>query len=118
MLASRADACVRNACGLRPPGRVCASPDTSAPIPAASPTTTPAPGSTAGPSANGLAHLDQHGISFDYPAAWGNFASVVRPDVGLGARTIAYLIDEEGKIVEAHAKVDPSSYPQTQLTTI
>lgn len=70
-----------------------ASPDTSAPIPAASPTTTPAPGSTAGPSANGLAHLDQHGISFDYPAAWGNFASVVRPDVGLGARTIAYLID-------------------------
>ena len=31
------------------------------------------------------------------------------------ARRIAYVIDEEGKIAQAHAKVDASSYPKTQL---
>ena len=31
------------------------------------------------------------------------------------ARRIAYLIDEQGKIKEAHPKVDPKSYPQEQL---
>jgi len=34
------------------------------------------------------------------------------------ARRIAYVIDENGKIAEAHAKVDPSTYPKTQLETI
>jgi peroxiredoxin len=34
------------------------------------------------------------------------------------ARRIAYVIDEEGKIAQAHAKVDASSYPQEQLKTI
>ena len=31
------------------------------------------------------------------------------------ARRIAYVIDENGKIAEAHPKVDPASYPHTQL---
>ena len=34
------------------------------------------------------------------------------------ARRIAYVIDEEGKIAEAHAKVDPAKYPSQQLRTI
>lgn len=34
------------------------------------------------------------------------------------ARRIAYLIDEEGKIAEAHAKVDPAAYPSQQLRSL
>ena len=34
------------------------------------------------------------------------------------ARRIAYVIDENGNIAEAHAKVDPSTYPQTQLESL
>jgi len=34
------------------------------------------------------------------------------------ARRIAYVIDEEGKIAQAHAKVDASSYPREQLKTL
>jgi thioredoxin-dependent peroxiredoxin len=32
------------------------------------------------------------------------------------ARRIAYVIDEKGKIAEAHEKVDAKSYPAEQLT--
>jgi peroxiredoxin Q/BCP len=34
------------------------------------------------------------------------------------ARRIAYLIDENGRIAEAHAKVDPRSYPKEQLARL
>ena len=34
------------------------------------------------------------------------------------ARRIAYVIDENGKIAQAHAKVDPASYPHTQLESL
>jgi len=34
------------------------------------------------------------------------------------ARRIAYVIDEEGKIAQAHAKVDAASYPAQQLRTL
>lgn len=34
------------------------------------------------------------------------------------ARRIAYVIDEEGKIAQAHAKVDASSYPGWQLRNL
>ncbi len=34
------------------------------------------------------------------------------------ARRIAYVIDEEGKIAQAHAKVDPATYPATQLRSL
>jgi len=34
------------------------------------------------------------------------------------AKRIAYVIDENGKIAEAHAKVDPKSYPTEQLKTL
>ena len=34
------------------------------------------------------------------------------------ARRIAYWIDREGKIAEAHAKVSPASYPEEQLASI
>jgi peroxiredoxin Q/BCP len=34
------------------------------------------------------------------------------------ARRIAYVIDEDGKIAQAHAKVDASSYPAEQLKTL
>lgn len=34
------------------------------------------------------------------------------------ARRIAYVIDENGKIAEAHPKVDPASYPREQLKTL
>jgi peroxiredoxin Q/BCP len=34
------------------------------------------------------------------------------------ARRIAYVIDEEGKIAQAHPKVDAASYPAEQLKTI
>lgn len=32
-----------------------------------------------------------------------------------GAKRIAYLIDEEGRIAEAHATVDAANYPREQL---
>ena len=34
------------------------------------------------------------------------------------ARRIAYVIDEEGKIAQAHAKVDAASYPSWQLRNL
>ena len=34
------------------------------------------------------------------------------------ARRIAYVIDEDGKIAEAHPNVDPKSYPYEQLKTL
>jgi peroxiredoxin Q/BCP len=34
------------------------------------------------------------------------------------ARRIAYVIDENGKIAQAHAKVDASTYPRTQLESL
>jgi thioredoxin-dependent peroxiredoxin len=34
------------------------------------------------------------------------------------ARRIAYLIDENGRIAEAHPKVDARTYPQEQLKSL
>lgn len=34
------------------------------------------------------------------------------------ARRIAYVIDEEGRIAQAHAKVDASTYPAWQLRNL
>lgn len=34
------------------------------------------------------------------------------------AKRIAYVIDEKGRIAEAHGKVDPRSYPSEQLKTL
>ena len=34
------------------------------------------------------------------------------------ARRIAYVIDEQGKIKEAHPKVDPKAYPKEQLARL
>ena len=34
------------------------------------------------------------------------------------ARRIAYVIDENGKIAQAHEKVDAKSYPREQLKTL
>lgn len=34
------------------------------------------------------------------------------------ARRIAYLIDESGRIQQAHPKVDARAYPQEQLTML
>ena len=34
------------------------------------------------------------------------------------AKRIAYVIDENGRIAEAHAKVDPRTYPKVQLATL
>ena len=34
------------------------------------------------------------------------------------ARRIAYVIDENGKIAQAHAKVDAASYPSQQLRNL
>lgn len=34
------------------------------------------------------------------------------------ARRIAYVIDEEGKVAQAHAKVDAASYPSWQLRNL
>ena len=34
------------------------------------------------------------------------------------ARRIAYLIDENGKIAQAHAKVDAKNYPRQQLASL
>ena len=34
------------------------------------------------------------------------------------ARRIAYVIDEQGKVAQAHPKVDAKTYPQEQLKSI
>jgi peroxiredoxin len=34
------------------------------------------------------------------------------------AKRIAYVIDENGRIAEAHGKVDPRSYPKEQLARL
>ena len=34
------------------------------------------------------------------------------------AKRIAYVIDENGKIAQAHEKIDARSYPKEQLTTL
>jgi peroxiredoxin Q/BCP len=34
------------------------------------------------------------------------------------ARRIAYVIDEKGKIAQAHPKVDAKTYPQQQLLSL
>ncbi len=34
------------------------------------------------------------------------------------ARRIAYVIDEQGKIAQAHPKVDARSYPKEQLASL
>ncbi len=34
------------------------------------------------------------------------------------ARRIAYVIDEQGKIAQAHPKVDARSYPREQLASL
>ena len=34
------------------------------------------------------------------------------------ARRIAYVIDENGRIAQAHAKVDAKTYPAEQLKTL
>jgi peroxiredoxin len=34
------------------------------------------------------------------------------------AKRIAYVIDENGRIAEAHAKVDARNYPKEQLATL
>ena len=34
------------------------------------------------------------------------------------ARRIAYVIDEEGRIAQAHGKVDARTYPQEQLKAL
>ena len=34
------------------------------------------------------------------------------------ARRIAYVIDENGKIAQAHPKVDPATYPREQLASL
>lgn len=34
------------------------------------------------------------------------------------ARRIAYVIDESGRIAQAHPKVDAKTYPQEQLATL
>lgn len=34
------------------------------------------------------------------------------------ARRIAYLISEDGRILEAHPKVDPKAYPKEQLASL
>jgi peroxiredoxin len=34
------------------------------------------------------------------------------------AKRIAYVIDEKGKIVEAHGKVDARNYPKEQLKSL
>jgi peroxiredoxin Q/BCP len=79
------------------------------------------------------------GVSFDTPAESAAFAEKFDfpfrfiPDIGrtIGlaygacsspkeeyARRIAYLIGPDGRIREAHAKVNTSTYPNEQLTTI
>jgi thioredoxin-dependent peroxiredoxin len=34
------------------------------------------------------------------------------------ARRIAYLIDEQGKVAQAHPKVEPAAYPSWQLRNL
>lgn len=80
-----------------------------------------------------------YGISFDTPEENQKFAEKFRFNfpllcdvdhkIGLAygaaesdkdeyARRIAYVIDENGRIEQAHAKVDPASYPADQLATL
>ena len=79
------------------------------------------------------------GVSFDTPAENKAFAEKFRfpfpllcdtdRTVGVAygaadskneqyARRIAYVIDENGKVAQAHAKVDASSYPSWQLQNL
>jgi thioredoxin-dependent peroxiredoxin len=79
------------------------------------------------------------GVSFDKQADSAKFAEKYKfpfpliPDtdhkIGLAygacdgpkdeyARRIAYLIDEQGKIAQAHPKVDARNYPKEQLATL
>lgn len=79
------------------------------------------------------------GVSFDTPAENKAFAEKFRfpfpllcdtdHSIGLAygaadsakdeyARRIAYVIDENGKVAQAHAKVDASSYPAWQLQNL
>jgi peroxiredoxin Q/BCP len=79
------------------------------------------------------------GVSFDTPAENAAFAAkyefpfplISDTDRKIGmaygacesgkdeyARRIAYVIDEQGKIAQAHAKVDARTYPKEQLATV
>jgi peroxiredoxin Q/BCP len=79
------------------------------------------------------------GVSFDTPAENAAFAAkfefpfplISDPERKLGmaygacespndeyARRIAYVIDEQGRIAQAHPKVDAKSYPKEQLATL
>lgn len=79
------------------------------------------------------------GCSFDTPAESRAFAEKFRfpyplipdPDRRIGllygaadspademARRIAYLIDEQGRIAEAHAQVSAAKYPEEQLARL
>lgn len=80
-----------------------------------------------------------YGISFDTPEENQKFADKFRFNfpllcdvdhkIGLAygaadsdkdeyARRIAYVIDENGHVQEAHAKVNPATYPGDQLATL
>jgi peroxiredoxin Q/BCP len=80
-----------------------------------------------------------YGVSFDTPEENRRFAEKfhfnfpllcdVDHKIGLAygaassdkdeyAKRIAYLIDEEGKVAQAHAKVDPAAYPSAQLRSL
>ena len=79
------------------------------------------------------------GVSFDTPAENAAFAAkyefpfplISDTDRKIGmaygacdnpkdeyARRIAYVIDEQGKIAQAHPKVDARTYPKEQLATV
>jgi len=79
------------------------------------------------------------GVSFDTPAESAAFAakyefpfpliSDTDRKIGLAygaadsakdeyARRIAYVIDKDGKIAQAHPKVDARNYPKEQLATL
>jgi len=79
------------------------------------------------------------GVSFDTPAENASFARKFNfpfallsdPDRKIGlaygacekqsdeyARRIAYVIDENGKIAQAHGKVDAKTYPREQLASL
>lgn len=79
------------------------------------------------------------GVSFDKPATNAKFAQKFKfpfrllsdsdRKIGMAygacddvndeyARRIAYVIDEQGKVTQAHPKVDAKTYPAEQLKTI
>ncbi len=79
------------------------------------------------------------GVSFDTPAANAAFAAkndfkfplISDTDRKIGvaygaadspkdeyARRIAYVIDENGRILQAHSKVDAKNYPREQLANL